>query len=101
MLEFYEIVGLLTRLILGAVGSFFAVLLWSKTRDLAWILIVIGTLVSYVDIVYTTLERFGIVEDSLLFFSGIPFFKIVLTNIPIVFFIIAFIVVITRRRYRS
>ena len=99
-MQFSEIVSTLIKLFFGGVGTFLAILLWSKTRDLAWILIVVGTLISYADIVYATLQKFGIITDIVFFLYEIPLFSILLSNLPMIFFIIGFIVVITRKRYR-
>ncbi len=99
-MEFSAILTTLVRFFLGAVATFFAILLWSRTRDLAWILIVIGVLISYADTVYTTLEAFGIVGGELLYLYGIALFPFLLGNAPLVFFILAFIVMISRKRYR-
>lgn len=99
-MQMADILHTLTRLFFGGIGTFFAILLWSKTRDTAWILIVVGTLVSYADIVYSTLQRFGIITDMVFFFYEIPLFSILLTNVPMIFYIAGFLVVITRKRYR-
>ena len=56
----------LSRLGVGAIGTFFAILLWSQTRDAAWVLVIIGTLVAYAEVVFSTLEGFGIVPAELL-----------------------------------
>jgi hypothetical protein len=89
---------ILSRLFIGAVGTFFAILLWSQTRDVAWVLVIIGTLVSYAEIVLTTLERFGIISPELFDVSGLPIFKLILTNLPMLLFIFAFIAVLSRGR---
>jgi len=95
--EFFLI---LSRLGVGAVGTFFAILLWSQTRDASWVLVIIGTLVSYAEIVFTTLERFGIISGELFFLSGFPLVRVLLANLPMVFFICAFIAMIARTRMR-
>ncbi len=97
-MEVADLILILSRLFIGAVGTFFAILLWSQTRDIAWVLVVIGTLISYAEIVFTTLESFGITEIELLTVSGIPVFKILLVNLPILFYTFAFITVISRKR---
>ena len=99
-MELHEVLTTLLRLFLGAVATFFAILLWSRTRDLAWILVVIGVLVGYVDTVYTTLEEFGIVGMDFVRVGGVAIFPVVLANVPLVFYIAAFAVMISRKRYR-
>jgi hypothetical protein len=90
----------LSRLGVGALGTFFAILLWSQTRDAAWVLVIIGTLLSYAEVVLSTLESFGIVGSDLLTLSGLPVLKLVLVNLPMALLACAFIVVIARRRPR-
>ena len=94
-------ISILIRLAVGAVGTFFAILLWSKSRDSAWVLVVIGTLVSYTEIIFSTLMNLKLVQpDAFLLFGleGFPLVHTVLVNLPMVFFTIAFIIVISRRR---
>lgn len=92
-MEYNEII-IITRVIIGAIGAFFSVLLWSKTREPAWIFIIIGTLCIYVEIVFTTLEAFGILSGDILTLYGIPVLKLLLYNVPILFITIGFITVI-------
>jgi hypothetical protein len=84
----------LSRLGVGAIGTFFAILLWSQTRDAAWVLVIIGTLVAYAEVVYSTLEAFGIVVADL------PVLRLALTLLPTLLLTCGFIVVIARRRPR-
>ncbi len=90
----------LSRLGVGALGTFFAILLWSQTRDAAWVLVIIGTLVAYAEVVYSTLEAFGILSVESFSLSGIPVLRLVLANLPMLLLACAFIVVIARRRLR-
>jgi len=99
-MELSELIVLLSRLGMGAVGTFFAILLWSQTRDVSWVLIVIGTLVAYAEIVLTTLERFGIVPESYFKIGGFPLLRVLLVNLPMLLYTLAFITVLTRRRIR-
>ncbi|MFP3959632.1 MAG: hypothetical protein ACLFUM_02085 [Spirochaetaceae bacterium] len=91
------VVLILSRLVLGAVATFLAIILWSRTRDPAWMLIVIGIIVAYGEVLFTTLERFGMVDMSAVTVYGISVFRLLVTNLPTVFFILAFAVMIVRR----
>ncbi|MFO8065021.1 MAG: hypothetical protein ACQETQ_09315 [Spirochaetota bacterium] len=91
------LVLIFSRLIFGAVATFLAIILWSRTRDAAWMLIVIGTIVSYGEVLFTTLETFGMVDVSAVTVYGVAVFRVVLANLPTVFFIVAFSVMIGRR----
>jgi hypothetical protein len=96
-----EFTVLLSRLGVGAIGTFFAILLWSQTRQAPWVLVIIGTLVSYAAVVYATLERFGIVSVRIDPLPGFPLLEVLLANLPMVFYICAFISMLARRRVRS
>ena len=94
-MEYNEVV-IITRVIIGAIGAFFSILLWSKTREPSWIFIIIGTLCMYTEIVYSTLETFGILGRNIFTFYGIPVFKLLLLNIPVIFITIGFITMIIK-----
>ena len=94
-----QIIYILCRLILGALASFFAIMLWSKTRDVAWMLMVIGTIAAYVETVYAILNLFGISGGNILVIGSVPLISIVLPCLPTVF-IIAALAVMVARKYR-
>ena len=102
-MEFSDITVLI-RLFLGALATFVGILLWSRTRDAAWILVVLGVLVSYAEIIFSTLEKFGIVRMESLTVPGVGvlplegIIKLFLMNLPLILFVVAFLLVITRRR---
>jgi hypothetical protein len=90
----------LSRLGVGAIGTFFAILLWSQTRDAAWVLVVVGTLLSYAEVVFSTLVIFGMVSGDILSVSGVPVLRLALANLPMLLLTCGFIIVIARRRPR-
>ena len=96
-----QLIFILSRLILGAVASFLAIMIWSRTRDIAWMLLVIGVIVAYVETVYGILKLFGIIAGDLLVIGSMPLISIILPNLPIVFFIAAFAVMVSRKYRRS
>jgi hypothetical protein len=100
--EFSEI-AILVRLVVGAFGTFCAILLWARSRDLAWILVILGVLITYAAIVVTTLEAFGLLEweDALVF--GLPaagLVTLLLTNLPTILISLGFLVALARMRLR-
>lgn len=98
-METAELVSIIARLGFGAVATFFAIFLWSSTRDTAWMFVVIGIILRYGEIVYSTFQLFGILQTEQLIF-GIPLISILLINLPAVCFTIAFIIAIVRTRMR-
>jgi hypothetical protein len=99
-MEVESLVMMLSRLGLGALATFLAIILWSRTRDIAWMFIVIGTIVNYGQIIYSTLETIGVVTPEAYQVFGISLPSLLLTNLPLVFYIIAFITMISRGRIR-
>jgi hypothetical protein len=98
-MESSELITLIARLGTGALATFFAIVLWSTTRDTAWLLVIVGTILRYAEIMYSTFQLFGILTGETMIF-GVPIVRILLTNLPAVFYSIAFIVMITRSRVR-
>jgi hypothetical protein len=87
----------MSHLVLGAFATFCAILLWSRTRDMAWTFVIIGAIVSYADIALATLRSFGILGEDLVRYQGIPVLQILLSNIPLLFFGIGFLIAASRR----
>jgi hypothetical protein len=86
---------------MGAVTTLFAIILWSKTRDAAWICVIIGVILSYVEIIFTTFKSLGILHDEFFLLWGVPVLalaQLVLLNAPLVLLVIAFIILISRNR---
>ena len=98
-MEIGELILMLSRLGIGAVATFLAILLWSNTRDVAWMLIVMGTILRYGEIMYSTFELFGLVHMYGAI-RGIPVAEIIFLNLPTVLFIAGFSVMISRYRSR-
>jgi hypothetical protein len=94
-----QIVFIITGLTTGAITAFFAIILWSKTREAAWMLMAIGTIVAYVERVYSILELFGI-TGSRLSIGSVPIAAILLPNIRSSFFIAAFAVMVVQKLRR-
>jgi len=95
-----QIVYTISRLGLGALASFLAIMLWARTRDVAWMLMVIGIIAAYVETVYTVLTLFGIGGGNIFVIGSVPLAAIMLPNLPMVFFIAAFAVMVVRK-YRT
>jgi hypothetical protein len=97
-MELTGFIVLLSRLATGAIATFFAILLWSQTRDVAWVLVIIATLASYTEIIFTTLERFGILRSETFMVSGFPVLQLILVNLPLILLTLAFISLIAGKR---
>jgi hypothetical protein len=96
-----EICYISSRLVFGALASFFAVVLWSKTRDAAWMFVVMGTIAAYIEIVYSVLDLAGVTETRRIAGGAMPLASIVLSNLPAFFFIGGFTVMVVRKIRRQ
>jgi hypothetical protein len=64
---------------------------------MAWTFVIIGAIVSYADIVLSTLRVFGILGPAAAY-NDIPLVRIAFANIPLLFSGIGFLVAVNRRR---
>ncbi|MBR0032208.1 MAG: hypothetical protein IJP90_08985 [Treponema sp.] len=92
-----QILLYIIKLVLGGIAAFLAIMLWSRTRDSAWICLVAGAVTGYAGIVYELLEKFGIILASKATFLGIPLSSLLFASIPGVFVILGFILMILRK----
>ena len=86
------------KLSLGGIAAFLAILLWSKTRDAAWMSLVAGVVTSYAGIVYNMLVDLGIVLSGGPLVFGIPLATLLFTCIPTLFYILAFVLMLIRNK---
>ena len=89
-----------SRLFLSVAASFLAIMLWARTRDTAWMLMVIGVIVSYGETIYTIMNIFGIDSGNLFAIGSMSLLSILLSCLPMVFFIAAFLVMVIRNYRR-
>ena len=82
---------------MGAVATFCAIMLWPRTRDLAWMLIIIGTIVHYGAIIFQTLEVFGIARIHVSDETASALIRAALLNLPFLFYSFGFIIMIHRK----
>ena len=86
------------KLALNGVAAFLAILLWSKTRDAAWMSLVAGAVTRYAGIVYELLVALGVVLEGTVLIAGIPLLTLLFTVIPTLFYILAFILMLARSK---
>jgi len=85
------------ELVLGAAAAFFAILLWPKTRDMAWMLIIFGTILLFIETVYSIFKGFGTGTDGFFVIFSIPVISLMLSVVRNAFFISAFAIMIYRQ----
>jgi hypothetical protein len=87
---------LLSKLLFGAMATFLAILVWSKTRDTAWMLVIVGTIFRYAEVMHSTLAIFGILPEEIFVLHSIPVVQVALANFPSLFYSAAFLIVLVR-----
>ena len=88
----------IVKLVLGGISAFCAIMLWSKTRDAAWMSLAAGVVTSYASFVYDMMTKLGVILPSTFAVAGIPLPTLLFAFVPSCFFIIAFILMIRRNR---
>jgi hypothetical protein len=91
-----QIIFVYSRLILGALAVFLAIMLWSKTRDAAWMLMIIGIIIAYIGMIYSILELLGLVPGHSLLIGSVPLVAIVLSALRMIFIIAAFLCMVIK-----
>ena len=74
-----------------------AAMLFSKTKDAAWISLIVGFVTMYASYVYDLLLTLGIVISQDIFIAGIPLTNLIFTALPSIFFILAFAIMLFRK----
>jgi hypothetical protein len=92
-----QIIYVFGKLFLGTTAAFLAIVLWSRSRDAAWMFMVFGALASYIEILYSILLLFGITGENLLRIGSVPLPTIILECLPWLFFIVAFLIMAIRK----
>ncbi|MDR0409819.1 MAG: hypothetical protein LBH18_05420 [Spirochaetaceae bacterium] len=93
-----SLVLIILRLFFSAAAAILAIVIWSKTRDAAWILLVLGAVSSYVETVYSILGMFGITENLFPVIGSVPILTIAVSCLPAIFFSVAFCVFLAKRK---
>ena len=88
----------IVKLVLGGICAFLAIMLWSKTRDRAWMSLVAGAITSYAGLMFNLMLDLGIITTGALTFFGIPVSVLAFTAVPSLFYILAFILMLIRSR---
>ena len=92
-----EILFYIIKLALGGIAAFLAIMLWSRTRDAAWMCIVAGAVTGYAGMVYELLEKLGIILAGTVQLHGIPVSSLLFALVPGLFIILGFILMLVRK----
>lgn len=78
------------KLVLGGLVSFLSIMIMSKTREVYWMMLVIGFLSSYAALLYDLMIELGIFATPHTYLLGIPVPTLIFAIVPSIFFILAF-----------
>lgn len=78
------------KLILGGLVSFLSIMIMSKTREVYWMMLVIGFLTSYASLLYDLIVELGLFATPKFCLLGIPVPTLIFAIVPSFFFILAF-----------
>lgn len=92
----WDTLPLIIRLVFSFLAAFPAVAIWSRSRDAAWILLVLAAIFFFIDTLFQTLVLVGIATYTLPWLSDIPLLKSILTGLPLFFLSLGFLVHIFR-----
>jgi hypothetical protein len=102
-------IAVCVKLFLGFFAAIFAIMLWARCRDGAWLCMSVAAVMGYLDALYSTLRLFGLSFswDKALgaalgasagsTYGNVTITGIVVSNLPWLFFDIAFLVVLVRK----
>lgn len=92
------VVALAIKLLIGFIAALISVLLWSKTRDGAWLTMVIGVVFLYIDTILEILNEFGFILYKSLQFGDIEILPLLFEALPFLFFAIGMFLFLLRIR---
>lgn len=82
-----ELNVLVVELALTGIAAFLGIMLWSMTREPAWMLVIIGIVLRFGDVLFQTLDRFGIITVADVRLLDTPLFWVLMRAVPILFLI--------------
>ena len=87
-----EIIMITSQLAAGALASFTAIMLWSQTREIEWMLVIIGVILKYIEIIISSFTVLGIIQPEVYLIQDILDIGTVLKFLPLLFYSSAFII---------
>jgi uncharacterized membrane protein len=92
-----QTIYIFSQLVLGAAAAFLAILLWPRIRETAWMLVIFGAIVAYIETVYSILQKFGIAGEEYIILGSIPLVSFILPSVRMMFFIAAFAIMVYKQ----
>ena len=96
-----ELLYVTGRLVFGGIAAILAIVLWSRTRDGAWMFVVFAVISTYIEIVYSILELLGVTQGLFITIGTTNVLKIAFSCLPPLFFICAFVMMLAKKMRRK
>jgi hypothetical protein len=94
----FEAIPVIVRMVCSFLAAFPAIAIWSRTRDAAWMLVVLGAIFFFIDALYSTLVLIGLSTYELPFLQNLPLLQSILSGLPYLFLALGFLVFLIRNR---
>jgi hypothetical protein len=85
------------RLLFTSISAILAIVLWSRTREGAWLFIILGIVSLYLETVFSIFQQLGLLQGTILTDTA-PLISIIFGMLPSTFFITAFITMLAKTR---
>ncbi len=86
------------RIIIGFIATFISIILWSRTREIPWIFVVLGVFFLFVKDIVEVALLFGLNNFYSTVLWGIEIVPLALNILPYLFFILAMVIFLVRHR---
>lgn len=84
------------KVVLGFLASFFAIILWSKSREIAWLIIVGALILQYLGVLFEGFVLVGLVSwDAGV--GGVSLLAVLFQGVPYLLFFLAFLVFLLQK----
>ena len=94
-----QMIQMITSISVGALATFFAIVLWPRTRDAAWMLVILGTIFQYGLTIYQVLELVGVAKLQLGNEIADALVRSLMLNVPLILYTVGFLVMIRRKSH--
>ncbi len=86
-----DIIMIASEISAGAIVTFLAIILWSQTREVEWVLIIVGVILKYAEILNSAFASLGIIRPDIYIIPDLIDVSLVLKLLPMFFYAAAFI----------
>ena len=97
-MERTQLILYIIKLVLGGLVALFAIILWGRLRDGAWMSLIAGIVINYAGYIYNMLVDMHLVELDKYQLFGLPLTSLIFSVIPQLLFLIAFIIMICKTK---